>query len=77
MIKIVFYKCRRLWLVKVGAFFVDIEISFYICKCKTMLSLLNKQTSGLLFFIAHTFRCGSMSIDLPLLYSIWRVISYY
>lgn len=28
-----------------------IKISFYICKCKTLLSLLNKQTSGLLFFI--------------------------
>lgn len=28
----------------------NIEINAYICKRKTLLSLLNKQTSGLLFF---------------------------
>ena len=28
----------------------NIENNAYICKCKTLLSLLNKQTSGLLFF---------------------------
>lgn len=38
MIKIVFCYRRKLWFVKVGAFFVDIEISFYIYKCKTLLS---------------------------------------
>lgn len=37
--------------IKSRIFLANIEISAYICKRKTLLSLLNKQTSGLLFFI--------------------------
>jgi hypothetical protein len=33
-------------------FLANIEINDYICKRKTLLSLLNKQTSGLLFLYA-------------------------
>lgn len=37
---------------KNGTSLANIEINAYICKRKTLLSLLNKQTSGLLFFYA-------------------------
>ena len=44
---------------KHSSYLANIEINDYICKRKTLLSLLNKQTSGLLFlYIGHNNNDG-------------------
>ncbi len=46
---------------KNGTYLAKIEINAYICKRKTLLSLLNKQTSGLLFFM-HLWQRKNSSV---------------